>query len=48
MFEIFLHVLINHFRDVFFLPVAVGGRADTEREINTTLSRQRQSIVKVA
>ncbi|CDY27978.1 BnaC05g43800D [Brassica napus] len=32
---------------VLLLPVAVGGRADTVREIHTTLSRQRLSIVEV-
>nr|VDD47039.1 unnamed protein product [Brassica oleracea] len=32
---------------VLVLPVAVGGRADTVREIHTTLSRQRLSIVEV-
>lgn len=32
---------------VLVLPVAVGGRADTVREIHTTLSRQRLSIVDV-
>lgn len=33
---------------VFLLPVAVGVRADPVREINTTFSRQAQSIVEVA